>query len=145
MNYLGSFFLVAIALVSITLLGILVAHWFYRLLYVGREYKGVTIAEDLFILLFTIPSAAGAGYIAVILPIGLSLLISVGFLIWFGEWPKDEPLFSMNNLAISEWPTTGEQWRNWVGLIGLWLGPVLAVSIVRRRKVKHETASDGER
>ena len=145
MNYLGSFFLIAIVLVSITLVGVLVAHWLFRLLYVARKYKGVTLAEDLFILLFTIPSWAVAGYIAVILPIGLSLLISVGLLVWFGEWPKDEPLFSMNNLAISEWPRTAEQWRNLTGLMGLWLGPVLAVSIVRRRKLKRETTSDEER
>lgn len=112
MNYLSSFFLIAIVLVSITLLGVLVAHWLYRLIYIGREYNGVTIGEDLFILLFTIPSGAVAGYIAVIMPIGLSLLISIGLLIGFGEWPKDEPLFSMNNLIIFEWPKTAEQWRN---------------------------------
>ena len=143
MNYLGNFILAAIVLVSITMLGVLVAHWLFRLLYVGREYKGITIAEDVFILLFTIPSGAAAGYIAMILPISLSLLISTGILIWFGEWPKDEPLFSMNELAIFDWPKKPGQWWNWIALMGLWLGPVIAVSSFRRGKAKRRNSSGG--
>ncbi|MET0067079.1 MAG: hypothetical protein ABW076_12110 [Candidatus Thiodiazotropha sp.] len=134
MNYLDSFFLIVIVLIFLNLIGILVAHGLFRLLYLGRSYKGIPIAEDLFILIFTIPSGGAVGYIGFLLPTGLSLLISVALFFWFGEWPADEPLFSINNLLISEWPESARQWRNWLIFICLWLVPVITVSIVRRRK-----------
>jgi hypothetical protein len=115
-------------------MGVLIAHWIFRIFYVGRKYPGVSIAEDVFILLFTIPSAASAGYVVILLPIGMSLLISISFFVWSGEWPHDEHLSSMNNIIFTEWPNSIEKLGNFLLIVTSWVVPAFMVSWFRRRK-----------
>lgn len=135
MNYLGSALLVWLAIALVTLLGIWLAYLLVRLFYIGRKYPGITVFEDLFIFLFTLPSGVGAGYVVFIIPTGISLLIGLVAYINTGEWPRSTIEF------ISAKDITGAFKPDRHGvegllMLGAWIIPVVAVSILRRRKKK---------
>ncbi len=140
MNIYGLALLASLAIG--TFIGALIVYIIVRTIFflTKSKYPGLTIYEDIIILVSTYPVFSSAGYIVFCIPWNLALILSVGAYVNYGEWMYDEFEFIQFGEALSD--------ANSIGILALaaWLIPVIVISIWRRidvhyHKREHEKKS----